>query len=231
MKANSETVHNAKILYDALEDLIVFSDNSIGGSETNALRIYLPKYNKLRSLIDEAKFGLINIDNQFKQSSIDKINQTLIRWDKLFSEMQNIPEMKDTIIVGLESLRNEFEELEIPEKTEISDSMDKNNELPKSLKWEGAKYELCELIRAIQLSKHIYKNGRPINQKDLLELFMRLFPNQNLNGSNFNTNLIQGYNRDKRQIDNQFYIKDLQPKYLSYLTDLIKKDSKRDEEI
>lgn len=94
------------------------------------------------------------------------------------------------------------------------------------LMWKGGKYELCELIQAILLSKRIHKAGKPINQKEILEIFGALFPDETLTSSNFSTNLKRGYTANKRQFDNEYFIEGLKPKFLDYLIELIKKDSR-----
>lgn len=80
-----------------------------------------------------------------------------------------------------------------------------NSNLFKELEWIN-KTELCELIYALGKSQRIRRKGKPLKQKELIELFEKIF---NINLSAFHDLLREGLNSYKRDKDNKLFLREL----------------------
>lgn len=196
----------------------------------------LMTYNNLLTnvfgLIEDGYGEMIVLDSMRRYS--DDWSTKLIRlFEADLYELQNQFELKrvegrstfslDWVIDQLKELKTTSNDTST--HIDVNSNSTIENSIIHNLEWKGSKYELCELIQAIQLSKKIHENNKPINQKRILEIFSNLFPTQTLSSSSFSTNLKTGYLTNKRQMDNEFFMNDLTAVFLDHLRKLIQEDS------
>ncbi len=85
-----------------------------------------------------------------------------------------------------------------------------------TLSWGGDKWQLHEIIKALHVSGHILSGSRPIQEKELLDVFQKIFPNESLNSSNVNYSLKKKFDQGNNY-RNRMYLDQLGAEYLNHL--------------
>lgn len=88
------------------------------------------------------------------------------------------------------------------------------------ISWEN-KTELCQLILVLARSKKIFKNGKPILQKDLIDLFSKTF---NIEKLNFHDLVMGSVKTNKVTYDGKTFISELNKLMNDYRTEILDKE-------
>lgn len=138
--------------------------------------------------------------------------EKIFRGDFRF-DSSNLNSYKNFFISELDNLTNtKFKE------TESNEVIIKPTD--NGISWEN-KTELCQLILVLARSKKIFKNGKPILQKDLIDLFSKTF---NIEKLNFHDLVMGSVKTNKVTYDGKTFISELNKLMNDYRTEILDKE-------
>lgn len=211
------------------EEKIQILDNAIFVIKDliNEYNIKKKNYKSILDRIYNSKSYLNNIKIANKMNLKEKNTITKIKTElkKLSTKTQKINYINRYITDYRRTIDNDFFELDETLnflKSELKfwenfiEEPEQQTEIFKNIEWNKDVIDLSELIYVLVKSESIYKNGKNITQKDLTEIFNKIF---NTDFKDVSDNLYKGFQTYKRSDDKKTYIKSLYEIIEQYIID------------
>jgi hypothetical protein len=168
---------------------------------------------------DGTSFKHKNFTEEQKRELSDELQSIILKIQLKFQRFKKDILEKYNDEFGLENSHDEE-----PKTEEAS------NQMKIRFRWNGQKWQLCEIIKALYLSKNILNSyGQSATEKELSLAFKLWFPDEKLESRDINTKLRSKYsNINLNSNKNQFYLDSLNPDYLNTLKALLSDYANKD---